>query len=192
MTADRNLQPTPDVVSVTIPTEYVENFRAALVYEIRWEAECIIKDAEEATPDEATILKRLDEPAPAVSYADVRMDAKLMYYDVTVFDQLSDVVPRNGAVQVLVEVPEALDTLAHAFESMARQVAGPRLKEALGVGPIDRGWLPKIREQMERVSWAVERAAEYHYKADEARAMAQPLPEGWTDIKEEGSSDTAV
>ena len=156
--------------TVTIPAEYVEDFRAALVSEIRWEAQCILKDADRAAPDAATILKRLDEPDPEAveAYADVRGDARLMSHDVALFDQLAEAVICDGSVELDVEGPEALDAVPHVFEAMASKVVGPRLEAALGVGPMDRDWLPKIREQIERVSWAVERAAEWHAKAREA------------------------
>jgi hypothetical protein len=171
MAANGIVDSSRDVVSVTIPAEYVQDFRAAVVSEIRWEAECIVKDAAKATPDEFAILKRLDEPEPAdvaVSYADVRNDARLMGHDVALFDQLEDVQADSDA-ELHLEGLAAMESLAHVFEAMARNVVGPRLAEALGVGPIDAGWLPKINGQIERVSWAAERAAEYHTKCAELR-----------------------
>jgi len=194
MEASGNLPTTGDTASVTVPSEYVQDFRAAVVYEIRFEAECIVTHAEKVIPDERTILERLDKDDPddvAVSYGDVRDDAKMMAHDISLYDQIEEATARlarkwgisadylnahrasavgdEGEVELTVEGDDGLGGVAHVFESMARQIVGPRLKEALGVGPIDRDWLPKILTQIERVSWAAERAAEYHAKAGEMR-----------------------
>jgi hypothetical protein len=96
-----------------------------------------------------------------------------MWHDVALFDQLAETPadPAAGEVTLLVDVGDqlALEAVPHVFEAMAREIVGPRLNAALGVGPIDSDWLPKLREQIERVSWAAERAAEYHTKCAELR-----------------------
>lgn len=171
-------------VVVHIPAEYVEDFRAAVVDEIRWEANCIVEDVRKSTPDEGAILDALEQDAEetqardalakrdaAVRFADVRSDVGLMAHDVALFDQLEE-APAGGDVELRAEGLGAMESLPHVFEAMARKVVGPRLQEALEVGPMDLDWLPKIREPVERLTWAVDRAAEYHKQAAEARELA--------------------
>lgn len=61
-----------------------------------------------------------------------------------------------------VEVQADAATLAHAFESMARHVLGPRLTDMIGCSPIDEKYAHKAVGLMGRLTWTVERAAEYH------------------------------
>jgi hypothetical protein len=158
-------------VTVQVLPEHVEDFRAAIVDEIRWEAECIIQHGE-STKDR-------------IRFADVRSDAGLMAHDVALFDQLEEVWKgaNGGNAELRVEGYEAIASVAHVFEAMARKVVGPRLQEALAVGPLDYHKVPKIRELVERLDWAVSRAASFHDKAAQIRD-AMPLPEGWHNIEE--------
>jgi len=147
-----------EVANLTVPAEYVEDIRAALVSEIKFEADRI---ADHAMPG------RFEEQAE-VRFADVRNDVRLMGHDVALFDQLDGV---EGDATLTVEGQEALDSLPHAFEAMARLIA-PRLAEELDCTPLDQEAASKIRALTDRLARAVDRAADYHEDAARAREGA--------------------
>ena len=170
-----NLLPAPDRALVTIPANYVADFRAAVVHEILWEAECIKGHTPKPCADPEL---KITDPEPTIEYADVRSDAQLMAIDVALFDQLEGVDVLGGENAVLtVEGRGAIESVPNVFEAMAREVVAPRLLRALGVGPMDEDWAPAVHELLARAGWAVELAAQWHAKSAALREAEQAATE---------------
>lgn len=159
--ADRNLPTTPDVVSVTIPAEYVEDFRAALVREIAASVKAVqddyrsLDEAEGWLPDKVKFRRADLECATGLLVADAALLAGMG-------------ANATGLTGEDVELQADADTIAHGFESMAR-VIELRLRDIVDCSPIDAKYAGKARHTMERLQWAADRAGEFHKKGVELR-----------------------
>ena len=69
-----------------------------------------------------------------------------------------------------VTVQAGADVLAHALESTARAVCGPRLTDRLGVGPFERDLIAEIVVLTDAIEWSAEQADHYHILAADERA----------------------
>ncbi len=139
--------------TLTVPGEYAEDFRLALVEEIAFQARAV-KD------NRAELVRRRfmrEEPQPGDD-ADVRGALKLLRQDGELAAQVSmEALTEPFEVQV-----DDLATVQHAFETMVRSVVGPRLAEELDTSPLDTGQVERLRALMEELRWTVEQAGEFH------------------------------
>ena len=139
--------------TLTVPAEYAEDFRAALVYELAEEAGYVKNERKKLR--KARYLDR-----EHASDDGLRMAMGLLERDVALCAQVG-FLEDTGAIEIPVEgVRDDLGTLGHVCETVARKIIGPRLAEALDCGPFDEKAAVELRELMERLAWAIDRAAE--------------------------------
>ena len=142
---------------ITVPGGYVEDFRAAIVHELADTAGYVLDERKTAAKQAADRDPRADLTA-----ADLPGHMRLVANDARLFAH----VGHEGAEPVEVDV-DGDGTLAHVFETMAREIVGPRLARELGYGPMDQ--VDGINELIERLSWSANRAAECHAALERRR-----------------------
>jgi hypothetical protein len=135
-----------------VPAEYAEDFRAAVVEEIA-------NTARHAQEERAELEQRTYErdPRADLTAGDLAGVMLLLARDARV---LVD-VGHHGSGDIQVDI-DADGTLAHVFESMARDVIGPRLADALRVCPIEADYAAELTGLIGRLSWAIDQAAGCH------------------------------
>ena len=127
------------LVTITIPAEYVEDFRSALVAEIKSDGEWF-----EAQYNE---LREAREPQRvATSRADRDGALACLLEDVGLLQQLPGVVAD-------VAVSSSASALLHTIERVARQWAA-QLAEELDYGPANFEAVPAL---LDRLRWTIER-----------------------------------
>ncbi|HEU0019239.1 MAG TPA: hypothetical protein VFQ14_03005, partial [Thermoleophilaceae bacterium] len=104
--------------------------------------------------------------------ATLRLQLNEIAQSVDLLDAVS--APVNGDVTVEVNA----DVLAHALESTARAVCGPRLTDRLGVGPFDSELTAEIVLLTDAIEWAAEQADRFHGIAADERWTAPSTPTG--------------
>lgn len=137
-------------VTLAVPEEYAEDFRAAIVEEIASDIAGLKTNRKELAE------RRWRMPDRPNGDEDVRNIERLLERDVALATQI-------GVSHVRGEIAVHSDdvaTVQFAFETMARDIVGPRLAEELSSTPIDRNQATRIGRLIEEVSWAVERAGE--------------------------------
>ncbi len=138
--------------TLTVPAKYADDFRAALVHELAGEARLAKKGRKEyleAVVEERYGGKKADD-------ADWRGTLKMLDRDAELYRQAG----YEGTGDIEISVEDDLGVVAFACETVARKVVAPRLVDALGCGPFDEDYAVKLRELMERLTWAIDRAAE--------------------------------
>lgn len=148
---------------LTVPAEYVEDFRAAIVSEIDHEAVQVESHRKKAAEYE----KRGRGAAAETQREDMRNSMDLLVRDAALL-----ALPAHNDRDHRIEVLDQGDaeTVAHVLETMAQKIVGPRLAEELGYGPMDGHAAVEVREAIARLSWTVDHAAELHDLAAEQRA----------------------
>jgi hypothetical protein len=139
--------------TVTVPAEYADDFREAVIEEIAQQVEFNKKDRAELAE---AIKYRKPEKTIEIDRADLALSTRLLIKDTRLLDLVS---AAEGELSVPVERGDGDGTLSYAFETMARKVVGPRLTEALGFGPFVAESEDELRELTSRLMWAVEQAA---------------------------------
>jgi len=140
------------MTTMTIPAEYADDFRAAIVGELAQTIEHV--QTERKRFEERTWRR---DPLADVSEADLSGAMRLVARDARLLAQIG----HEGIADLQVDIDDE-GTLAHVFETMARDVVGPRLTEALTVGPMEPEWTRELTPLIGRLSWAIDRAAECH------------------------------
>lgn len=146
------------VATLTVPLEYVERFRQALVYEINLDA-----TADAITP----AGMQHEHRSRRLVNADLRAAASTVAGDLDLLAQVPD--EPDGPVCLRTDEPDAL---AHACEAMARVVVGPRLAELVGMGPFEDDLAAQIADAAEAVKWATANAIRFH---DEEQARREAV-----------------
>ena len=137
-------------VTLTVPAEYAEDFRAALVHDLAEETGYVKKERKE-------LLNVIEMRKDTESQRDAHRTAmKMLDREVELFRQAG----YEGAGDIEISMGDDQGVVAYAFETVARQIIGPRLADALHVGPIDQEWAAQLRELIERLTWAIDQAAE--------------------------------
>lgn len=135
-------------VTLTVPEQFAEDFRAAIVREIAFDVRSI-EDDQKARGEQLTgsaFAKKLNA-------ADVRLHLEQLTADMAIAAQAR--LTEEGCVEVT--SPEA-GMLAHVCENMAQEVVGPQIAAALEVGPLDEGVANTLRPMVASLMWAVDNA----------------------------------
>ncbi len=138
-------------VALTVPAEYVEDFRAAMLEEIatdtRW-----VKSQWKAL---AAATER--GAATDAVRADLSGSKRHLAQDVELLAQAG--LDGDGAI----EISDSCDTstIAHVCETMARDIVGAQLHDALACSPIAVEEAPGLRRLVEELGWAIARAEEF-------------------------------
>lgn len=135
-------------ITIQVPARHTKALRRGAAEEIGFDVRAL---TEKQAALVAAIGDRTDPDAQ-----DVRLQLRYLRGNVAVLEQL------NGGPGDDHEVSEDPELLAHIAESAARHEIGPRLADALQVGPIDEREAETIRELTEALLWAVETAVECH------------------------------
>lgn len=138
-------------VAMTVPARYADDFRAALAHELGVEAGYVEKEREKFL--EALTCKSGNADQLG---ADLRGAMKMLSRDAELLLQAG--YEESGDVEISLE--DDLGTVAYACETVARNIVGPQLVEALEVGPFDSKYVPKLRDLVDRLTWAIDSAAE--------------------------------
>lgn len=137
--------------TLKVPAEHVEAFRLAVLQEITMDAGALAEEPEshKGADDE---LRRMTEQ--------VKEDA--------------GVLAQVGVEEVgELEVSASASMLAHAVETIGRKIVGPRLANALDIGPWHGDHPDTLRELIGALSWALEQAETFHASAiADQKAMA--------------------
>lgn len=137
---------------LTVPGGFVGLFREGVKDSLR-----IGLEAFGTTADELTTTTNVEDLRSALRQATEDVD---LFAAVPV-DPDGDVTVRSSAAAI-----------AHALESMARAVCGPRLSERLDVGPFERDLIDEIVVLTDAIEWAAEQADRYHAIASDERKAA--------------------
>ncbi len=135
-------------VTITVPADYVEWFRAGVVGEIEFDARAVMESQSELTAD---IGDRKD-----IDAADLRNRIEDLENNVGVLEGLCS-GPGNDA-----EIGGDAEAVAHIAESMARKAIGPQLADELEIGPINDERAAHLRVLVEGLEWAIELAGRCH------------------------------
>jgi hypothetical protein len=150
--AAKSVSPSPDGrTSCKIPAEYAEDFRAAVAIEVAIQAGRARSDHKKAIGRSA-----FGEPNEAArARSDMQHSMWLLTADAALFGK----VGHEGVEELNITVPdhETAESIAAAFETMARDVIGRRIKEGLSYSPVPTD----LAEEGARLTWTVERAAEW-------------------------------
>jgi hypothetical protein len=136
--------------TVTIPAEYVDDFRDAVVYEIADSTDAVetnrkaIRDA----------VDRREDGWRDTCEVDWRGSVRLLAEDGVLLSQLEVAEPGQEFTARAVDV-----TLSFACAAMARKVVAPRVRHLLRYSPLDEEIVGKLHEQIARLSWAIDSAA---------------------------------
>ena len=146
--------------TLTVPAKYAEDFRAALAYEIGFDAKCV-QDERKA------VLTAIEERRENVAARneDLRSNMRLLHRDAELFAEVG-LAGTEGDIEIR---GADLETLAHVCETMARRVIGPHLADQLDIGPMDSKQGGELRKLIEPLTWAIERAGELHTRYWEER-----------------------
>ena len=136
-----------DQITLTVPAEHAEDFRAALVEEVASDAQSVQNDRKELEERMAEGRTDLD-----IRRADLRNAIQQLDRDIG----LGVLVGLDGEGEIEIRNADPAD-LFHVCETMARRVVEPRLRRALEYGPIDSDG---ARAQLAPLSWAINRAEE--------------------------------
>lgn len=136
-------------VTLTVPAEYADDFRLALAYELREEATYVEKEHKDFL--EEKVYRRED-----ASDVDLRGAMKMLTRDAELFIQAGF----EGDGKIEISIQDDVGAVPFAFETVARKIVGPHLMEALDCGPFDAAYSDKLHDLINRLSWAIDRAAE--------------------------------
>ena len=128
--------------TLTAPAEYVDDFRAALMAEITWSAGVA------------------EEHREAGEREDLRCAIRLLEEDASLLSQLESQHPDDPRAPVELAADDHIEALEHACATMASKIIGPKLEDEVGYSPMDERQAGRVRTQIARLSWAVDRAAE--------------------------------
>jgi hypothetical protein len=138
---------------LVVPARFVGLFREGVVDEIRLDADALRQAADTRTL--------------AIAAADLQRSLGQVADDIALLARL----PEGGQEGDLTLDDVKADVVAHACESMARAVCGPRLADRLGVGPFERDLIGEIVVLTDAIEWAAEQADRFHgIAADERKA----------------------
>ncbi|HYH59585.1 MAG TPA: hypothetical protein VD790_10250 [Thermoleophilaceae bacterium] len=134
-------------VTLAVPAEFAEDFRAALVREIAF-------DVGQIEDDEKARAERLAGSVFAEKFneEDVRYHRAQLDADMALAAQAG--IADTGAIE-LTETG-APGQLAHICEAMAQQVVQPQIARALEIAPLDDA--TALRPMIASLTWAVENA----------------------------------
>ena len=145
---------------VTVPAENVDDFRAAIVEELSTTIGHVHLEQKHLAQE----TERQDTKAAETTAVDLSAAMRFVAADARLLVDAG----HEGDEEIHVDVDED-GTLAHAFETMARNVIGPRVAAMLEYGPMEARSAADLCELLDRLSWAIRRAAECH----EGRAPAR-------------------
>ncbi len=134
-------------VTLQVPAEHVEDFRAALAYELGQEAGYVADERKK-------FCEALAWGRENASDGDLRGAMKLLTRDAEMFVQAG--FEGTGPIEISME--DEGGVVAFACETVARKIVGPQLAEALDCGPFDSDYAPKLRELVDRLTWAIDQA----------------------------------
>jgi hypothetical protein len=144
-------------MTLTVPSEYVEDFRAAIVEELAL-------DTGNVQELRAKVYDPYEQHA-ALAAQDLRGAIRFLAQDAALFDQLH-------AADGTLEPDSDAETLAQTCETMARKIVGAELDRQLRFAPIDAAAAERLRDVMARLSWAIDNAARLHDVAVRERKPA--------------------
>jgi hypothetical protein len=147
MSTDMASAPTDRGVTLTIPAEYVDDFRDAVVFEIA-DGTDAVETNRKAIRDAAD---RRQDAWRSTCEVDWRSSVRLLAEDGVLLNQLEAAEPGQEFTASADDV-----TLAHACAAMAEKVVGRRVKDLLIYRPIDENVATELRVQLARLSWAID------------------------------------
>ena len=133
--------------TLTVPAEYAEDFRAALVEEIA-------SDIQNVQHDRRALAERMADGRTDLDIRKVDLRNAMRQLDRDI--GLGVLVGLEGDGEIEIRNANPADLFA-ICEAMARVVVEPRLRQALEYGPIDSGG---ARSQLGALSWAIDHAEE--------------------------------
>ena len=136
--------------TLTVPAEYAEDFRAALAHDIAEEAGYVERDRKKLL----TVIENRKDTE--FQRNELRSTMKMLDRSAELFRQ----VGHEDSGDIEISMGDDLGVVAYVFETVARKIIGPQLADALHVGPIDQEWAAQLRELIERLTWAIDQAAE--------------------------------
>ena len=147
----------PDV-TLTVPAEFAEEFRAAVVREIAFDVRQIEDDQAQLVECKAgTVFEG------RYNAADARLHLSQLAADAALAGKVD--LEASGAV----ELTAPAEQLAHVCELMAQEIIRPRISRALDVCPVDNG--EALRPMIAALSWAVDNAERLYAEwADDRKA----------------------
>ena len=141
--------------TLTVPAEHAEHFRAALVEEIGTCVGWVKSQREDLAEARQRNGSRVD-----LSRQDLLGAQQHLEWDIRLMAQIGC----EDNMEPL-EVRADPDTLAHVCETMADKVVGPTLNPMLDGDALDAERAAELRRLAEPLTWAAERAAEFHTAA---------------------------
>ena len=138
---------------LTIPADYLDDFRDAVVYEIEDGTNAVETARKEIRDDEYRPPAEREKRA-AMHNDDRRLAIGLLAQDGKVLDQLE---AAEEGEEFTVAADDA--TLAHVCMAMGRKVVAPRVARLLEFSPIDRKIAGLIEQELARLAWAVDNSA---------------------------------
>lgn len=134
-------------ITLKVPAENVDDFRAGLAHELGDEAGYVKKERKKFLAD----LERKDGDE-----SDLRVAMKMLTRDAEMFLQAGF----EGTGDIEIKMEDDVGAVAFACETVARNIIGPQLAAALGCGPFDRAYAAELRNLVDRLTWAIDQAAE--------------------------------
>lgn len=139
---------------LTVPAEFAEDFRAAIVREIAFDIRQIEDDRKARLEDRAGGMPRLHA---AKADEDAQSHLGQLADDMALAQQ----VDLTGTGEITLTFTDA-GQVAHICEEMAQEVVGPYIARLLEFGPLDDSVEPQIREAVESLSWAAATARDLY------------------------------
>lgn len=133
-------------VALTVPAKYADDFRAALAHELGDEAGYVKKERKE-------FLEALEWREDA-NDGDLRGAMRMLTRDAELFLQAGF----EGTGDIEISIDDDVGAVPFAFETVARNVVGPQLVELLDCGPFDSAYAVKLRDLIDRLTWAIDQA----------------------------------
>jgi hypothetical protein len=143
--------------AITIPADFLEDVRSALVAELD-------RDSDALRTDQAALLssgKDRSESWAKATRADRDLAVRLLRNDLRTLDELLDA---TGDTKVTAD----RDTLFHALEAMGRLLT-ERLRVEMGYGPLDMG---NVLDLADRLRWTAEQAIRIYPDCVQSNAAA--------------------
>lgn len=152
-------------VTLKVPAEHAEDFRRALVKEMEIDIGSV--NANRESLEKAMYMENFGGHPADSSREDVRGSMATLLRDAALMEEAD--LTGSGAIEIRTS---DVDSLAAACETMAREIVGKQLADALGCAPLDERYTAKaLRPLIDRLSWALDHAAELYsvnYPEEEA------------------------
>lgn len=145
--------------TIEVPAGYAEDFRDAVLVEIRTDAERI---AEAVDEEQRTIFTDRDK-AEQARWRDEEPPEGRGYNGGDIVGSVGSVRDSYALLAPAVAEEASIEgdtaTLMHTFETMADKILAPKLAQAVNVSPINAGQAEAITHLTDEIGWAVGESA---------------------------------